>query len=199
MTNPLSLPDNLTQRLAHLQGTPKEEFELENGASFRDYKPAAVLLPLLFHENAWHLLYTRRSDGLMNHGGQVSFPGGGWEPGDMDLTATALREAWEEVGIRPQDVQVLGAMQPMALITRFVVTPVVGKISWPYPIKVFDGEVARVFTVPLSWLANPANFYSTTMFFEGKSYEVSYYQLYDGEKIWGATAKITQDFIGLLT
>ena len=198
MTNPLSLPDNLTQRLAHLQGTPKEEFELENGASFQEYKPAAVLLPLLFRDAEWHLLYTRRVDGLMNHGGQVSFPGGGWEPGDMDLTATALREAWEEVGIRPQDVQVLGAMQPMALITRFVVIPVVGKISWPYPIKVFDGEVARVFTVPLSWLANPANFYSTTMFFEGKSYEVSYYQLYDGEKIWGATAKITQDFLHLL-
>ena len=198
MTNPLSLPVNLTERLAHLQGTPKEEFELENGASFQEYKPAAVLLPLLFRDAEWHLLYTRRVDGLMNHGGQVSFPGGGWEPGDADLTATALREAWEEVGIRPQDVQVLGAMQPMALITRFVVTPVVGKISWPYPIKVFDGEVARVFTVPLSWLANPANFYSTTMFFEGKSYEVSYYQLYDGEKIWGATAKITQDFLHLL-
>ena len=81
MTNPLSLPDNLTQRLAHLQGTPKEEFELENGASFQEYKPAAVLLPLLFRDAEWHLLYTRRVDGLMNHGGQVSFPGGGWEPG----------------------------------------------------------------------------------------------------------------------
>ena len=116
----------------------------------------------------------------------------------MDLTATALREAWEEVGIRPQDVQVLGAMQPMALITRFVVTPVVGKIPWPYPIQVFDGEVARVFTVPLSWLADPSNYYYSTITFEGKPYEVSYYKLYDGEKIWGATAKITQDFISLL-
>ena len=198
MTNTLSLPDNLAQRLADLHSAPKGGYEFENEATFQEKKPAAVLLPLLFRDNEWHLLYTRRVDGLMNHGGQVSFPGGGWEPGDEDLTATALREAWEEVGIHPQDVQVLGAMQPMALITRFVVTPVVGKISWPYPIKVFDGEVARVFTVPLSWLANPANFYSTTMFFEGKSYEVSYYQLYDGEKIWGATAKITQDFLHLL-
>ncbi|HPK26483.1 MAG TPA: hypothetical protein PKZ40_01940, partial [Anaerolineaceae bacterium] len=79
MTNTLSLPDNLAQRLADLQGIPKGEFELEKGVSFEEYKPAAVLLPLLFRENEWHLLYTRRVDGLMNHGGQVSFPGGGWE------------------------------------------------------------------------------------------------------------------------
>ena len=95
MTNTLSLPDNLDQRLAELQNAPKGEHEFENGATFREKKPAAVLLPLLFRENEWHLLYTRRVDGLMNHGGQVSFPGGGWEPGDADLTATALREAWE--------------------------------------------------------------------------------------------------------
>lgn len=198
MTNTLSLPNNLDQRLAELQNTPKGEYEFENGATFREKKPAAVLLPLLFRDNEWHLLYTRRVDGLMNHGGQVSFPGGGWEPGDADLTATALREAWEEVGIHPQDVQVLGTMQPIGLITGFVVTPVVGKIPWPYPIQRFDGEVARVFTVPLSWLADPSNYYNSTIVFEGKPYEVSYYKLYDGEKIWGATAKITQDFIGLL-
>jgi len=198
MTNTLNLPDNLDQRLAELQNAPKGEYEFENGATIREKKPAAVLLPLLFRENEWNLLYTRRVDGLMNHGGQVSFPGGGWEPGDADLTATALREAWEEVGIHPQDVQVLGAMQPIGLITGFVVTPVVGKIPWPYPIQIFDGEVARVFTVPLSWLADPSNYYNSTIVFEGKPYEVSYYKLYDGEKIWGATAKITQNFIGLL-
>jgi len=191
-------PDKLARRLASLQKLPKGEFDTTNGASFQNYKPAAVLLPLVFSNQEWHLLYTHRSDELTNHGGQVSFPGGSWEPGDADLTATALREAWEEVGIRPEDVQVLGAMQPIGLVTHFVVTPVVGEIPWPYRLRIFDGEVARAFTVPLSWLADPSNYYYSTLVFEGKSYEVGYYQLYDGEKIWGATAKITQDFLRLL-
>jgi len=134
----------------------------------------------------------------MNHSGQVSFPGGSWEVEDADLTATALREAWEEIGLHPEDVQVLGQMQPMGIITHFLVTPVVGVMPWPYNLRLFDGEVARVFTVPLRWLADPENYYYATHVVEGKSYEVGYYQLYDGEKIWGATAKITQDFLKLL-
>lgn len=191
-------PDKLARRLASLQKLPKGEFDTTNGASFQNYKPAAVLLPLVFSNQEWHLLYTHRSDELTNHGGQVSFPGGSWEIGDADLTDTALREASEEIGLAPQDVHVLGQMQPMGIITRFLVTPVVGVMPWPYPLRLFDSEVARTFIVPLSWLANPENYYYAIHVVEGKSYEVGYYQLYDGEKIWGATAKITQDFIGLI-
>lgn len=192
------LTETLAQRLAGLQNIPKAEFSLGDEDALRNYKPAAVLLPLLRTNDEWHLLYTHRSDGLMNHSGQVSFPGGSWESGDADLTATALREAWEEVGIRPQDVRVLGQMQPMGIITHFLVTPVVGVIPWPYLLHLFDGEVTRAFTAPLKWLADPSNYYYSAHMVEGQSYQVGYYQPYEGETIWGATAKITQDFLHLL-
>lgn len=81
----------------------------------------------------------------MNHGGQVSFPGGGWEPGDERPDSHSLAGGLGRGGHSPQDVQVLGAMQPIGLITGFCGYPVVGKIPWPYPIQIFDGEVALGF------------------------------------------------------
>ncbi|HNW95275.1 MAG TPA: CoA pyrophosphatase [Anaerolineaceae bacterium] len=191
-------PDVLARKLAALRGKPHAEYESDSSFDPREYKPAAVLVPLLWYEGEWHLLFTRRSSSLMNHGGQVAFPGGSWDVEDEDLIATARREAWEEVGLRPEDVRVLGDMSAIGIITRFLVTPVVGIIPWPYPLRLQEAEVARAFIVPLSWLANPGNFYTSTRIYEGKSYEIGYYQLYDGEKIWGATAQMTREFLKLI-
>ncbi|MFZ3070063.1 MAG: CoA pyrophosphatase [Anaerolineaceae bacterium] len=198
MTAPISLPEDLSQRLNLMAQNPRREFMGDNGFDPKGYKPAAVLMPLLFERDEWQLLYTRRSDSVLAHQGQVSYPGGSWEVGDEDLVATALREAWEEVGIRPENVQVLGKLPALGLISHYLVTPVIGIIPWPYDLRIFPGEVARTFTVPLSWLADPDNYYTSTRIYEGKSYEIFYYQLFDGEKIWGATAHMTQEFIKLL-
>src|SRR5258707_13783424 len=92
---------------------------------------AAVLVPLVWHQDEWHLLFTRRTDKVESHKGQVSFPGGACDEGETTPEQTALREAEEEIGIHSGDVRVLGRLTNMITITSFRVTPVVGVIQWP--------------------------------------------------------------------
>ncbi|MGD8625868.1 MAG: CoA pyrophosphatase, partial [Anaerolineae bacterium] len=90
---------------------------------------AAVLIPLLYKEGEWHVAVTQRTHDVEHHKGQISFPGGACEPGDADLQATALRETWEEIGVPPETVEVLGTLDDFETISHFVVTPFVGVIS----------------------------------------------------------------------
>lgn len=98
-------------------------------------KPAAVLLPLLWVEDGWNLLFTRRTTGLQEHSGQVAFPGGRMDPDDCCVEETALREAQEEIGLAPKDVQLLGRLKETLTISNYLVTPLVGAIPWPYPLR----------------------------------------------------------------
>jgi len=157
---------------------------------------AAVLIPLAWFEKQWHLLYTRRTDKVETHKGQVSFPGGACDPGEETPEQTALREANEEVGIQPQDVRLLGKLAPMITITSFKVTPVVGVVSWPYAFRVENAEVARVFTMPLAWLADKRNRWEFKL--PGRPYGLIVYHPYDGELLWGATAIMTDIFMQVL-
>ncbi len=159
-------------------------------------KCAAVLVPLVWHDEEWHLLYTRRTDKVESHKGQVSFPGGACDDGETTPEQTALREAEEEIGINPKDVKVLGRLANMITITYFRVTPVVGVVRWPTVFRVGEHEVARVFTIPLGWLANPSNRWQ----FERSDLKRSLiaYHPYDGELLWGATARMTVDFLNIL-
>ena len=159
-------------------------------------KCAAVLVPLVWHAAEWHLLYTRRTTRVESHKGQVSFPGGACDDGESTPDATALREAQEELGIRPQDVAVLGRLANLLTISSYRVTPVVGAIPWPYVFHVAYAEVARVFTIPLAWLADAANRWEFPI--PGTSRHVYFYHPYDAELLWGATARITVDFIRAL-
>ena len=159
-------------------------------------KCAAVLVPLVSVDGEWHLLYTRRTDCVESHKGQVSFPGGACDEGETTPEQTALREAHEEVGILPQDVRVLGRLTNMITITHFRVTPVVGVVPWPYVFRVGAAEVARVFTIPLAWLAEPRNRWEFP-FPERKRALIAYHP-YDGELLWGATARMTVDFLSTL-
>ena len=160
-------------------------------------KCAAVLIPLIWWKDEWQLVFTRRTDTVEHHKGQVSFPGGGCEVGESTPEATALREAKEEIGLAPEDVRLLGRVKDMITITHYRVTPVVGVIRWPYPLRLEPAEVERVFTIPLLWLAERANWDEQPVRPEGfaRSFPVIRYHPYDGEILWGITARMTQDLL----
>ncbi len=159
-------------------------------------KCAAVLIPLLWQDDEWHVLFTRRTDKVESHKGQVSFPGGACDEGEMTPEETALREANEEVGIDPKKVRLLGKIMNMITITSFRVTPVVGIIEWPTVLRLGKDEVERVFTIPLNWLAERNNRWEFTM--PGRNRSLIVYHPYDGELLWGATARMTIDFLKVL-
>lgn len=183
-------------RAAYDANASPEVPEHMNFAPGTDLKCAAVLLPLLRLGNEWQLLYTRRTERVETHKGQVSFPGGACDPGEEQPEQTALREAEEEIGLRPQDVRVLGRLSPLVTITSFRVSPIVGVIPWPYAFRVENAEVARVFVMPLSWLADKRNRWEFSL--PGMKFGLIVYHPFDGEVLWGATALMTDNFLRAL-
>lgn len=159
-------------------------------------KCAAVLIPLVPERDRWKVLYTRRTNHVESHKGQVSFPGGGCDEGETTPEQTALREAQEEVGIDPRTVRILGRLPNMITITSFRVTPVVGVISWPAVFRIGEHEVERVFTIPLEWLADRRNRWEFPL--PGRHHSLIAYHPYDGELVWGATARMTVDLLTAL-
>ncbi|KAF0108004.1 MAG: hypothetical protein FD146_1302 [Anaerolineaceae bacterium] len=161
---------------------------------------AAVLMPLACIEGEWYLVFTRRTDAVEHHKGQVSFPGGACDADETTPEATALREADEEIGLRPRDVRLLGQMDDMATITGYRVTPVVGVIPWPYKFILSPREVSRVFAVPLAWLARRGNWEERMATPKGvlRAFPVIIYRPYEGEIVWGATARMTLNFLKVL-
>ena len=159
-------------------------------------KCAAVLIPLVNLDAEWHILYTRRTDRVESHKGQVSFPGGACDDGETTPEQTALREADEEIGVKPTDVQVLGRLSRLITISSFQVTPVVGIIPFPYAFRVAGVEVARVFTIPLLWLSNRNNYWE--FFTRDSDRSLIAYHPFDGELLWGATARMTVNFLKTL-
>ncbi len=166
-----------------------------------DAREAAVLVPFLRVEDAWHILYIRRANYPGDrHSGQVAFAGGKRDDVDDDLLATALREAEEEVGIAASDVDVLGHINHHHTISEFQVRPYVGVMPWPYQLKLDEIEVARAFTIPLDWLAQSSNYRTEERQHPESSrpWPIVYYDLYDGEMLWGATARMTLSLIEVL-
>ena len=163
------------------------------------FRSAAVLVPLIYDTGGWQLLFTRRTETVQSHKGQVSFPGGGAEPGDLSPEDTALREAYEEIGLASHDVTLFKRLPYMKTISNFVITPVLARIPWPYTFLLSQEEVTRVFTIPLAWLADGKNWeerpYRRS---NGKVENVIFYRLYDGETLWGITARITLDLLAIL-
>lgn len=160
-------------------------------------KPASVLVPFLERDGGWHILFTRRSDTLVEHSGQVAFPGGSAEPEDASLEETALREAHEEIGLDPKAVHILGRLDSFITITNYILTPVVARIPWPFPLQLEKDEVERVFTIPLVWLVDPANHETRQRPLPSPAPDIRviYFQPYDGEILWGVSAQITLNLI----
>ena len=156
-------------------------------AAARDLVAAAVLVPIVLRDPELTVLLTQRTAHLHDHAGQVSFPGGRCEADDASPTATALREAEEEVGLDPTQVEVLGLLPEYVTGTGFVITPVVGLVHPPLNLKLDDFEVADAFEPPLAFLLDPANRSRQRLEYRGEWRE--YWAMpWRGRYIWGATA-----------
>ena len=160
-------------------------------------KPAAVLIPLFLEHEAWHVLFIRRTSSLAEHSGQVAFPGGRSDPEDRDLVVTALREAEEEIGLRPADVSILGPINEFLTITNYQVKPYVGVIPWPYRFTRAVSEVARIFSIPLAWLMDPQNYEERQRILPEpySPVKVIYFRPYHHEILWGVSARFVLDLI----
>ena len=160
-----------------------------------------MLLPLFQQQGQWHLLYIRRAVNARDrHSGEVAFPGGRIEADDPHATAAALREAEEEIGLPQAAVAILGRLPRFHTASHYVVTPVLGLIAWPQPLRPDPREVARVFSLPLSWLADPRNHEERPWHPQGqpRPRSVIFYQERDGERLWGITARITLSLVQAL-
>jgi 8-oxo-dGTP pyrophosphatase MutT (NUDIX family) len=169
--------------------------------AIREFRPAAVLVPLLPRPEGLHVLFTERSKDLRNHPGQVSFPGGAIDDSETP-EAAALREAKEEVGLRPEHVEVIGRLDDCpTFVAGFVITPVVGVVdplaftaAGRYPWTPSAAEIAALHELPLREFLVPSNRRTEVMHREGVPYEVTWYTV-QGTTVWGATARILRQLI----
>lgn len=158
---------------------------------------AAVLVPLVCKDGEWHVVVTQRTQTVEVHSGQISFPGGACDADDEDLLSTALRETHEEIGVPPQAVDVLGALDDFRTVTNFSVTPFVAVIPYPFPYTPSPGEVESVVEVPLSFLHDPENLRMEERQHEGHVLDVLVWD-FGRYKIWGATAQMLRNFLDLI-
>ncbi|SJN41019.1 Hypothetical nudix hydrolase YeaB [Vibrio casei] len=169
-------PESLS-RVAHLQT--------------KSLKKAAVLIPCVDRKEGLSVILTKRASHLKNHPGQISFPGGKFEALDLSLTHTALREAQEEIGLPPSQVQVIGQLPALTTISRFNITPFVAIVDERYEYQIDPNEVDYLFEVPASYLFDPTNLFTKKMCIKGIQHHIFAIN-YQKHFIWGVTAQIIQ-------
>ena len=164
----------------------------------RILRAAGVLVPFVTEGAQVRVILTKRSSALKHHPGQIAFPGGKQDDTDADVTAAALREAHEEIGLRPSNVQVLGHLPGHETVTGFMVTPVLGRVLTQFDVRPEPGEVDEVFEVPLDHLADPSRYLVQSRRWRGQRrqyFTVPYGPYY----IWGATARILRGLADRMT
>jgi 8-oxo-dGTP pyrophosphatase MutT (NUDIX family) len=157
--------------------------------------PSAVLVPLFYRQGEYCILFTKRTDKVREHKGQISFPGGSRHEGDRAALDTALRECTEEIGLAPDDVRVLGELDDAVTTTsNYVITPFVAMIPYPYPFKMDGWEVEEIIEVPVAALLDEEKRHHDAHVEHGTN---GYFYHYQGRVIWGATAEILHQFLGV--
>lgn len=161
--------------------------------------PSAVVVPIFQKKDTWQVLFIKRTETVEHHKGQISFPGGRWEPEDRTIQDTALRELHEEIGLPPSEIEILGKLDDdITLTSNYIISPFIGLIPYPYDFKHDPIEIAYFFDAPISALLFESNFREEEIDVENdrvKSYAFDYHD----EVIWGATARILKQFLDIWT
>lgn len=190
---PAADPQTVVERLRHGGWRDRAADPLDG----EPLVPAAVLVPLVRRPGGLRVVLTRRTDHLRAHAGQISFPGGRIEAGDACARAAALREAEEEIGLAPSQVEVLATLPRYRTGTGFLITPLAGLVAAEAVFRADPFEVAEVFEVPLAFAVDPAN--HQPMEYQTSTHRYLLYSIYYGNYfIWGATAGMLRDLGRLL-
>ncbi len=193
-----------SDRLA--SGLPVEQLPVDSDFSLSgveprptEFRPAAVLVPLVTRDTGVTVLLTQRTEDMPSHAGQIAFPGGRRQKGDADEAATALREAFEEIGLEPRFVKIIGAVDHYVTGTGFEITPVVGLVTPGFTTRADPREVADVFEVPLDHFLDEKN-HKIDSRTSAAGLRRPYYAMPYGERyIWGATAGMLKNLQHILT
>jgi 8-oxo-dGTP pyrophosphatase MutT (NUDIX family) len=162
------------------------------------YRQASVLLPMFRNDGQLWLLFIKRTSTVEYHKGEVSFPGGTVDMDDESWERTAIRETFEEIGVREEDIEILGQLDDMTTLTsRFIIHPFVGMIPYPYLFKINPREVERLIEVPLEFFFNPSQPQPHRIERKSGSLEIPAF-IYGDAVIWGATERILENFVGLI-
>jgi len=188
-------PDHLKEGLKAIFAHRDPQRIKDNGA---DYNQASVLLPLFIKDGHYWLLLMRRTTTVEYHKGEVSFPGGVVDEDDESLEYTAKRETFEEIGVREEDIEILGQLDDMTtMMSHFIVHPFVGVVPFPYVFNINKREVEHLIEVPLQFFLDPSQPQPFSINYAGDIFETPAF-IYKGDVIWGATERILENFINLI-
>jgi 8-oxo-dGTP pyrophosphatase MutT (NUDIX family) len=161
--------------------------------------PAAVLVPFCCIDNEWQLLFTKRTNRVANHQGEISFPGGAAEDQDLDLIETAIRETCEEIGLSREYIRVIGVMEPVPTVSNYCVLPVVAIVELTGALNLNPDEVEDIIYIPVNWLKDETNWRIENYYFAaGRSKPVIHYEDFNGIHLWGITAGMAQKIVSNL-
>lgn len=160
---------------------------------------SAVLVPIYHKQGQYYILLTKRTETVKDHKGQISFPGGAYEAEDRTLVNTALRECAEEIGLTTDGIEVLGELDDTITHTsNYIISPFVALIRWPYQFNIDQREIEEIIEVPIMALLEKNCQREKTEILDGEAI-TSYFYHYHGKVIWGATAKILNQFLAIFT